>query len=247
MIVNPPKRLLIPHSVLPLVRVFARSAGVEDWTDLGSGDGTTVSMCIAGLNLRSRNAVLLCSDPPKTLAAWTIHNSDVKDWVHKLSGEAGDCVSMFDVLEHFEKPQGKAILDKLEAAFRAVVVFTPRGFLKQDAETHPQLRDDPLMWHRSGFTEQEFADRGYLVFVWPMFHFPPNQRPHGALLALKLRDVSDTSSMGALRAALLCEHRRLLLSTAAFRLFAVRWLLWSALGSRGIRFISERNASVPNT
>jgi SAM-dependent methyltransferase len=73
--------------------------------------------------------------------------------------DAYDAVVALDVIEHFEKPDGCALLDAMEAvARRRVVVFTPNGFLPQGEKD-----DNPLQVHRSGWTVDEFTERGYAV------------------------------------------------------------------------------------
>jgi hypothetical protein len=146
---------------------------------------------------------------------------------------------MFDVIEHFERRDAEALLDKLEQIFRVVLIFTPRGFLQQDWVTHPNLRDDPLMWHRCGFTELDFAARGYLTFFWPIFHFPTGQSPHGAVLAIRVRN-SSVSEIERLRLVALQEHRHSLLATPALRLFLTRAVAWKIAGNKGIEFLARR-------
>jgi hypothetical protein len=231
-------RLLVPQDFLSLVRVLARGAGVQDWTDLGSADGTTVSSAISGLPLSSKTAVLLCPDAPPKLSGWEIRNSDVRKWADSLNGRCGDCVSMFDVIEHFNRSEADALLDILERSFRVVVAFTPRGLLQQDGSTHPELRDDPLMWHRCGFTEDDFAARGYLTFFWPRFHFLSSQPPHGAVLAVRVRDA-NSSYIEMLRQLAIREHRRMLFKSPALRKFLIRTALWTAAGNKGLQLLSR--------
>lgn len=70
-----------------------------------------------------------------------------------------DIVIALDVVEHFEKQDGWALLGAMEAvARRRVVVFTPNGFLPQGEKD-----DNPLQVHRSGWTVDEFTERGYAV------------------------------------------------------------------------------------
>lgn len=68
-----------------------------------------------------------------------------------------DAVIVLDVLEHLEKTDGIHLLDELERiATRKVIVQTPNGFI-------PQMDENPLQVHRSGWNVDDFRRRGYLV------------------------------------------------------------------------------------
>ena len=70
-----------------------------------------------------------------------------------------DAVTAFDFIEHLEKNEGCEFLDNCEkVARKAVIVFTPNGFLEQ-----PPAKDNPFQEHRSGWTFKEMAERGYVV------------------------------------------------------------------------------------
>ena len=70
-----------------------------------------------------------------------------------------DAVVLIDVVEHFEKAEGEALLDASEAiASKRVVVFTPNGFLPQG-----EHYGNPYQRHRSGRTAPELRARGYSV------------------------------------------------------------------------------------
>ena len=68
-----------------------------------------------------------------------------------------DVVAALDVIEHLEEQEGWQLLSAIELiARRRVIVFTPNGFL-------PQLAYDgnPHQVHKSGWTVDDFDDRGY--------------------------------------------------------------------------------------
>ncbi|RME60374.1 class I SAM-dependent methyltransferase [Candidatus Parcubacteria bacterium] len=70
-----------------------------------------------------------------------------------------DCVTLLDVIEHFPKEEGFALLEKLETiAKRRVIVFTPNGFLPQGAHSGNELQR-----HLSGWTVEEMRALGYEV------------------------------------------------------------------------------------
>lgn len=68
------------------------------------------------------------------------------------------CVAL-DVIEHFERSAGEAMMEAMErVARRRVIVFTPNGFLPQAAT------DNPWQLHRSGWTVADFRERGFRVY-----------------------------------------------------------------------------------
>ncbi len=71
-----------------------------------------------------------------------------------------DAVVMLDVLEHLTKEEGEALLKKMSQwARKKVVIFTPNGFLHQD-----EYDSNPYMEHKSGWTADEFAEKGFRVY-----------------------------------------------------------------------------------
>lgn len=207
-----PRRLLLPVPYTPLVNAFARSYGVTDWTDLGAGTGAATLAATRGLPLRRRRAVV--AEPPSPLlseAGWTVEKGDLHSW----RGD-GEAVSLFDVIEHLERGDAEAMLSRLERAFSVVIVFTPRGVLPLDATTDPALAGHPLMWHRSGFSERDFAARGYATFYWPIYHVTRQRRAYGAVLAFRAR--------GPAPASVLAAYRRLAVTTLAGARAAWHWL-----------------------
>jgi hypothetical protein len=70
-----------------------------------------------------------------------------------------DAVVSFDVIEHFSKDDGLRMLDAMERMARQrVIVMTPNGFVRQPAD------ENPWQEHKSGWSVQEFRERGYEVF-----------------------------------------------------------------------------------
>lgn len=92
-----------------------------------------------------------------------IHNEYIKLDVLKV-GEAFqaksfDIVVALDLIEHLEKDDGLALLDMIEKiASKKVVIYTPNGFLPQG-----DRENNPWQVHLSGWTAQEFINRGYEV------------------------------------------------------------------------------------
>lgn len=70
-----------------------------------------------------------------------------------------DCVLASDVIEHLDKEDGLKLIDAMERiARRKVLIFTPVGFLPQ-----APYENNPWQAHRSGWTPEEMAARGYRV------------------------------------------------------------------------------------
>lgn len=92
-----------------------------------------------------------------------IHNAYVQADVLKIGElfdpQSFDIVVALDLVEHLEKQDGLCLLDMMEKiAKKKVVIYTPNGFLPQgDRESNP--------WqvHLSGWTAEEFRQRGYTV------------------------------------------------------------------------------------
>jgi hypothetical protein len=70
-----------------------------------------------------------------------------------------DCVVALDLIEHLSREEGFRLLQLMETlATRKVIVFTPNGFVPQDA-----IDGNPFQRHRSGWTVGDMRERGYRV------------------------------------------------------------------------------------
>jgi len=84
---------------------------------------------------------------------------NLKDVAAIFKPKSFDCVVALDVIEHFTKDDGRALLESLERiAKKRVIVFTPNGFLPQAA-----TEDNPYQLHVSGWTADEMRGFGYDV------------------------------------------------------------------------------------
>jgi len=82
-----------------------------------------------------------------------------------------DCVTLIDVIEHFEKEVAWDVLRQVEEiAAKKVIVFTPRGFFQQLDVDHYGLGGESFQRHRSGWEIEDFQNRGYNVVVFSKFH-----------------------------------------------------------------------------
>jgi len=84
---------------------------------------------------------------------------DILHVAEAFEPDAFDAVIALDVIEHLEKPDGLRLLDALETVARRVVgVLTPNGYVAQG-----EYEENPGQVHLSGWTTEEFAERGYRV------------------------------------------------------------------------------------
>ncbi|AET66064.1 hypothetical protein Desor_0355 [Desulfosporosinus orientis DSM 765] len=107
-----------------------------------------------------------------------------------------DCVTLIDVIEHFEKNVAWDVLRQAEEiAAKRVIVFTPRGFFQQLDIDHYGLGGESFQRHRSGWEINDFRTRGYNILIFDKFHDQSNRafleaygveaEPIDALLAWK--------------------------------------------------------------
>jgi SAM-dependent methyltransferase len=76
-----------------------------------------------------------------------------------------DIVTLLDIVEHLEKPDALALIEKAgKLAKRAVVIETPLGFLPQNMDILG-LGGDHFQTHRCGFEAEELEAMGYEVII----------------------------------------------------------------------------------
>lgn len=84
---------------------------------------------------------------------------DVMDLEKKFKPKSVDCIIANGLIEHLEKKDGIALLEKMEnIARKKVILTTPVGFLKQG-----EADGNPWQVHRSGWGVNEMRKRGYKV------------------------------------------------------------------------------------
>jgi ubiquinone/menaquinone biosynthesis C-methylase UbiE len=99
-----------------------------------------------------------------------------------------ETVTLFDIIEHFNKKEALELLVNAERiASKQVICFVPiQDKLDKDIETLQKLQENCIIenkdagYHLSIWTEQEFKDLGYKTFYSPNFH-----GSFGALIAIK--------------------------------------------------------------
>lgn len=83
---------------------------------------------------------------------------DVRNLRQLFPAKSFDASVSLDVIEHLPKEDGWRLLDDMEKiSGRAVIIFTPNGFIPQHS------KDGDLQEHLSGWTVQDFQQRGYKV------------------------------------------------------------------------------------
>jgi hypothetical protein len=139
---------------------------LKRWVDLGCGEGeATVSIHPpARITHVAVDVVQPVSPPPDFVCA------EIPAFVESTDLGPTCAVSMLDVIEHFPRGDAIALLETLERKAGAVVIFTPDGFYPQNATTDQAFVDKPYQWHRSGWTKEEFVERGYSVVSFPALH-----------------------------------------------------------------------------
>jgi len=87
--------------------------------------------------------------------------ADVRHLARVVRPSAVDVVVALDVVEHFDKSDGLALIEGMErVARRRVILVTPNGLVPQEPST---LEHNPWMAHRSGWTVEELRGLGYRV------------------------------------------------------------------------------------
>ena len=84
---------------------------------------------------------------------------DVMDIGRVFSERSFDAVLASDLIEHLPKADGNRLIEMMEGiAAKRVIIFTPNGFVPQNADDHNQQQV-----HLSGWTADEMRMRGYDV------------------------------------------------------------------------------------
>ncbi len=148
-------RLIYPLQYL----VLRDLSSMQSVLDLGCGSHSMVPIIPSTIN--STGVELFEASYRKAVESGR-HDRYLRDDLTKVQFEpkSFDAAVMLDVLEHLNKEDGSALLERMEKwAKRRVVIFTPNGFHHQEC-----YDDNPLMEHKSGWTVEDFRKRGYRVY-----------------------------------------------------------------------------------
>ena len=121
-----------------------------------------------------------------------------------------DAVTLLQVVEHLPKDVASDLIVGAERlARRKIIITTPNGFVRQEA-----YDENPLQEHLSGWTIEDFQERGYTV--WGMEGPKAARRKESAELLFPQRLLSVLNSFA------LCEGYLQTRPQHAFQLFAVK-------------------------
>lgn len=132
--------------------------GCNSVLDLGCGADSSLQYCKVPFSL----GVELFGPYIEESKQKKIHTQYLKEDITKVvfSDKSFDAVILIDVLEHLEKEEGLALIQKAERwAKKKIVVFTPNGFVKQD-----DFDRNPLQGHQSGWSVGELEQLGFKAF-----------------------------------------------------------------------------------
>lgn len=159
------------HWQIPyVVDVIAREQP-QTLLDAGSGFGKYGVLAREFADPRRVDAVDAL--PPKLGGYDHVYLGDIRELGQVLPADVPryDLVLFVDVIEHFEKPEGRRVLEDLLRRGRRVLVTTPLGFRRQE------IPGMPFETHRSGWYPWDFWGR-YQVHRWLVFpgHFTRHLR-----------------------------------------------------------------------
>jgi hypothetical protein len=85
--------------------------------------------------------------------------TDILNALDSFLPESFDCVIALDLIEHLKKEEGYRLIKLMnKVAKKMIIIFTPNGYVSQDA-----LDNNPWQIHRSGWTISEFNKIGFTV------------------------------------------------------------------------------------
>ena len=152
---KPLYRKLFPDHVYHLKKELR---GCDLVLDLGCGPNSSLQDCKIPFSV----GVELFEPYLKESQKKGIHNQYVKKDIAKVNfdSKSFDAVIIIDVIEHINKEDGKLLLKKAENwAKKKIIIFTPNGFIGQNA-----FDENYLQAHISGWSTQEFEKLGFRCF-----------------------------------------------------------------------------------
>jgi hypothetical protein len=176
--------------------------------DLGCGRASP----ICGNHIQFSVGVELFEPYLRDSRARGIHSQYINADVRRIEfkPKTFDAVIAIDLLEHLTKQEGTQLLAKMESwASKKVIIFTPNGYLWQDA-----CDENPLQEHKAGWSVSELQGLGYRVRGingW--------RRLRGYKSSIRYRPVLFWGLLSGLSQMITYYYPRL-----AFQLFAVKRL-----------------------
>lgn len=146
--------LLFPHGIDKIRRSIGRKDTV---LDLGCGFNSPLQYC---RHLHSLG-VDIFEHYIDISRSRGIHSEYLKADISQVDFDHGsfDVVLCAQVIEHFSRADGLALLERMEPwARKKVIITTPNGYLAKDKRDGNEQQE-----HLSGWTPEDFTGRGYRV------------------------------------------------------------------------------------
>jgi SAM-dependent methyltransferase len=153
-----PEGVLNPALPALVGQLRAWLTGCSEVLDVGCGKSSPLRFVRQG-RLVGMDGFVPALDEAKKIGTHDDYvTGDVRHLGALFPKKAFDACVALDVIEHLPKDDGWRLLDAMEnLARRAVVIFTPNGFVPQKS------KDGDLQEHLSGWSVQDFSQRGYQV------------------------------------------------------------------------------------
>lgn len=154
-------RRLFPEQGVALTGVLQREIGQEcsSLLDVGCGDQGALPERVPGLPFTVGVDLALPADDADLARHSEYRQVDIRSLSDHFESGQFECVVALDVIEHLTREESVQLLEAMERiASKRVIVFTPNGFLPQ-----APTQSNPHQEHRSGWTVDDLARRGYRV------------------------------------------------------------------------------------
>ncbi len=167
-------KLNLPFSYMWLLRNSIGDA--KTILDLGCGEGSLMQLLSKGQNWQITGIDIYqkyIETARKSKIYTKIIRGDLLKTIKKFNLKSKyDVVFFSQAIEHVTRSDGEKILGEIEKlAKKRIVVGTARGFMEQP---HEFLDDNPYQVHKSGWSIEDFTQRGYRVYgvgFWPIWSY----------------------------------------------------------------------------
>jgi len=203
-------RSLFPEQGVALTGALRKAigAGCTSLLDVGCGDQGALLARVPGLPFTVGVDLELPTDDDLVARHTEYHEADIRSLSDHFERKQFECVVALDVIEHLTRTEGADLLEAMEQiASKRVIVFTPNGFLPQEPSAA-----NPHQEHRSGWTVDDLARRGYRVIG--INGWRPLRGPYAEI---RWRPRSFWLRLSALTEPFATGHPR-----SAFQLFGVK-------------------------